>query len=155
MHTLPHHLIFELGGKQVKVLHGSSFEVSGYIFHSTPWAEKAKNLQAARADIVLAGHCGLPFNDQGPEGLWLNAGVIGMPANDGTDRVWFLTLEAGEDGITFQHHAYRYDNFTAQRLMEAEQLPKAYSDTLTSGIWDNCDILPLTETMQQGKRILL
>jgi hypothetical protein len=28
---------------------------------------------------------------------WINPGVIGMPANDGTERVWFLTMDCNED----------------------------------------------------------
>lgn len=155
MHTLPHHLTFEFAGEKIRVVHGSLSEVSGYIFHSTPWQEKAQNIQAAKADIILSGHCGIPFHDQGPEGLWLNAGVIGMPANDGTPRVWYLTLEETENGIFYEHHAFNFDNQTARQLMEKENLPDAYSDTLVSGIWDNCDILPDVETQQQGMRIVL
>jgi hypothetical protein len=77
-----------------------------------------------------------------------------MPANDGTSRVWYLILEETESGIFFQHHSFYYDNTTARQLMEKEKLPCAYSDTLESGIWDNCDILPDVETQQQGLRIV-
>jgi hypothetical protein len=34
--------------------------------------------------------------------------------------------------------------------MAQNGLPKAYSGTLLSGIWDNCDILPEEETAMQG-----
>ncbi len=155
MHGLPHQLAFEYAGKKVKVLHGSFFDVSGYVFKSTPWREKARNLIAADAEVILAGHCGLPFNDQGAEGLWLNAGVIGMPANEGKTRVWYMTLAENTTGISFRHDAFTYDNLNARRLMEAEGLPRAYSETLVSGIWDNCDILPEAETAQQGQTISL
>jgi hypothetical protein len=106
-----------------------------------------------KADIILSGHCGLPFQHMEQGKYWLNAGVIGMPANDGTPRVWCMTLEAREGEIKVQFIPFMYDHNRAATLMEQHQLPRAYSDTLRTGLWDNCDILPEKETRLQGLEI--
>lgn len=153
MEQLPLHLRFEYAGKRVCVLHGSCQNPSEFVFRSSPWAVKAANFQAIDAEIILAGHCGLPFRHQNGELYWLNAGVIGMPANDGTPRVWFMTIDLTEQGLHIEHHAYTYDHERAARLMEQLHLPREYSETLRTGLWDNCEILPEEETQAQGMRL--
>jgi predicted phosphodiesterase len=150
MKSLPEHLTFNHHGKKVVMVHGSYSGISDFIFKSTPWEEKLKHFEATRADIILAGHCGLPFKDEQGGFQWLNAGVIGMPANDGETAVWFM--EMNEDQ-TVAHHQLKYDHTTANQLMIENNLPEAYAKTLVSGIWDNCEILPESETNQQGKSI--
>ena len=146
--SLPEHLTFKFGNKKWLVVHGSFFDTSAFIFRSTPWEIKKENLKAARVDGILAGHCGLPFHDVEASHYWLNAGVIGMPANDGTTRVWYMILE--ENPFRFEHRSFEYDFRTAYDLMTANALPSAYAETLLTGIWDNCDILPDEETEAQG-----
>ncbi len=173
MDGLPDFIRFEYAGHQGLVVHGSWFNTAEYIFQSTPWEEKKRNFDAAGVDLVLAGHCGLPFVDKGMEGLWLNPGVIGMPANDGTTRVWYLVLgDKQQDvvvagvkggnavaktvhrgGIHYTQHSFEYNFAAAAALMEAEPLPKAYAHTLRTGVWDNCEILPHAETEAAGVRI--
>lgn len=154
MWTLPHHLQFEYTGFKGMVLHGSFFGVSDYVFASTPWAVKAENFAAANSDLILAGHSGLPFQEMKNGKHWLNAGVIGMPANDGTTRVWYMILDTNAKGqIIYQQYALKYDYQTAAELMDSARLPQAYALTLKTGLWDNCEILPETETALQGVRI--
>lgn len=155
MKKLPDHLCFTYADLKVYVLHGSFFNNSEFIFQSTPWAEKQANFDAVGANIILSGHCGIPFWQKQNDQFWLNAGVVGMPANDGTTRVWCLTLEENQAGFAFQHHHFTYDNELAATLMEQNRLPVEYSGTLRSGIWDNCEILPEAETDQQGVALLL
>jgi predicted phosphodiesterase len=155
MMQLPHHLQFKYGNQGVYVLHGSYANPSEFVFRSTPWDKKAVQFQETQAGIILAGHCGLPFHQEQDGQLWLNAGVIGMPANDGTPRVWYAILDLKENDLDYQHQCFEYDHETAARLMEQHQLPREYSKTLGTGIWDNCDILPQEETAKQGKRLEL
>lgn len=151
---LPFHLNFQYAGKDIGVLHGSYDNISEFIFESTSWEIKTRNFEAAKADVLLAGHCGLPFSQKESDKTWLNPGVIGMPANDGTPRVWYMMLEE-ENGLSFSHHALEYDHVQAAKRMRLNSLPDAYADTLLDGLWDNNDILPATETRQQGIRITL
>ena len=155
MEQLPHHLRFHYGGLQGYVLHGSYNNPSKFIFKSTPWEQKQSDFQAVKADIILAGHCGLPFHQKQDGLLWLNAGVIGMPANDGTPRVWYMILEMVDNKLVYYHKHFLYDHEQAASLMELHKLPREYSETLRTGLWDNCEILPVEETTAQGRPISL
>ncbi|HEV7350376.1 metallophosphoesterase family protein [Telluribacter sp.] len=151
--TLPLHLTFQYAGETVAVVHGSADHISEFIFKSTPWSVKQQTFRATGATVVLAGHAGIPFADVKEGRYWLNAGVIGMPANDGTPRVWYLLLNDTEDHFTYTFQAFTYDNHTAHQLMLDNQLPNSYAQTLLTGIWDNCEILPEAEKYLQGKAI--
>ncbi|QJD77417.1 metallophosphoesterase family protein [Spirosoma rhododendri] len=150
LRTLPLHLRFSYAGKSVAVVHGSATNISEFVFASTPWSVKEQTMTATGADVILAGHAGLPFDDVREDKYWLNAGVIGMPANDGTPRVWYLLLDDADGQFTYQFCSFTYDNQTANQLMQANGLPDSYAQTLLTGIWDNCEILPDAEKQLQG-----
>lgn len=151
--TLPHHLMFRYAHKAVAVVHGSATHISEFIFKSTPWNTKEVSFSATGADVILAGHAGLPFADTQAGKYWLNAGVIGMPANDGTPRVWYLLLDDSSGQLSYSFDYFTYDNTTAHQLMLANQLPVTYAQTLLTGIWDNCEILPEAERGRQGQAL--
>ncbi|MEL6673802.1 MAG: metallophosphoesterase family protein [Bacteroidota bacterium] len=151
MQGLPDFLEFSFSGKKALVVHGSYFEEADYVFASTPWSTKQANFEATQADVILAGHCGLPFHSMQDGKAWLNPGVIGMPANDGEPHVWYMILQETVFGWTFMHHKLTYDHQTAAKLMREKQLPLSYAQTLETGLWDNCEILPEAETQAQGK----
>ena len=153
LQKIPEFIRFDFHGQKCLVVHGSYFHTSAFVFGSTPWEEKAKNFATTGADIIIGGHCGLPFQDYQDGKYWLNPGVIGMPANDGTTRVWYMIIEATEDGVVFRHESFEYDHEeTFARMLETE-LPISYAKTLTSGLWDNNDILPEVETAAQGEAL--
>lgn len=88
-----------------------------------------------------------------PPSLWLNAGVIGMPANDGTPRTWFLTLDDAA-GFDYTFHALDYDHRAAKaKMIDDRRLPVSYAATLTTGIWDNTEIMPPAEEGREGIRL--
>lgn len=152
--TLPQFLDFQYFDKKIKVLHGSINHISEFIFKSTDWAIKADNFTKTQADVILAGHCGLPFVDEKDDKIWLNAGVIGMPANDGETSVWYLILDNTEGALFYAFHRLDYDFTTAHALMLENKLPSSYAQTLLNGIWDNCEILPEIESREQGKPLI-
>jgi predicted phosphodiesterase len=151
--TLPEFIQFEFANKKITVVHGSYFNTSEFIFKSTPWTTKAVNFKDTNSDVIIAGHCGLPFNHLQNDLLWINPGVIGMPANDGNPVVWYVILEEKNAELTFEHHYLNYDYELTNNYMIEHGLPKEYADTILSGIWDNMEILPEKETQQQGKKI--
>ncbi len=156
LHTLPRFIKFELKGKKGWVLHGGYPEVSDFIFPSTSWQKKQSLFEKTGADLILAGHCGLPFHQHNNKQYWINAGVIGMPANDGQPQVWYVTLEScSSRRFTYTFHPLSYDYEAAARNMEQVELPAAYASTLRTGIWPSCDILPPKETQKQAKPIQL
>ncbi len=147
---LPEHIGFDYGGKKVTVVHGTYANVSEFVFESTQDNIKERCFEETEADVIIAGHCGLPFSQAIGNKFWLNPGVIGMPANDGTQRVWYMLLEIENGELKYTHRSFEYDYKTTQQLMYKNHLPEAYADTLASGIWDNMEILPELEKMGQG-----
>jgi predicted phosphodiesterase len=152
--TLPGNIQFSFENKKITLVHGSWFYTSEYIFKSTPWSRKQENFEATQSDIIIGGHSGLPFADTGNNCTWINAGAIGMPANDGTTKVWFVTMQDEEGKPLFQFRELEYDHQTTAKLMRDNNLPEAYAKTLSTGLWDNCEILPAEEITKQGKRIV-
>ncbi len=153
--SLPDHLSFELGGQSWLVLHGSYSARAGYVFESTPTESKLKQLNLSGADHVIAGHCGLPFVSEQSGRVWLNAGVIGMPANDADTRCWYAVLEEVDGRVHWSFHRLSYDHSSAATAMREKGLPEAYAQTLETGLWDNCEILPETETAAQGQPLVV
>ncbi len=150
MHQLPEFIQFDYYGRKCTVVHGSYFHTSEFVFRSTPWSQKQPNFDHTNSQIIIAGHCGLPFHDVQNDHYWLNPGVIGMPANDGTTRVWYMLLQPGEGPLQFEHLAFEFDYDEAFARMLEGMLPIEYAQTLSSGLWDNNDILPEVETAEQG-----
>jgi hypothetical protein len=125
------------------------------VFKSTPWVEKQAQFDLTNTDVIIGGHSGLPFTDEKEGKLWINPGVIGMPANDGQTEVWYAIISAQGEEINVAHFHYAYDHELASELMTENGLPASYAQTLLTGIWDNCEILPEEETMAQGKKLLM
>jgi uncharacterized radical SAM superfamily Fe-S cluster-containing enzyme len=150
MATLPRRLDIVIAGRRLAVIHGSVRQINRFIFASTPAAVKREELDAAQCDGVVAGHCGIPFTEVIDGRLWHNAGAIGMPANDGTPRVWYSILSPTREGIAIAHHVLAYDHQRAAQKMRGERLPEGYAAALESGLWPSCDVLPAAEFGQRG-----
>ncbi len=153
--NLPENIRFDYGNKKITVVHGNYKNVSEYIFKSNANKSKKQCFEETGSDLIIAGHCGLPFHQSIDDKIWLNPGVIGMPANDGTTRVWYVLMDTEKGKLKYTYRSFEYDYLTAQQLMYKNHLPEAYADTLSSGIWDNMEILPEIEKMGQGIPIAL
>lgn len=153
MKTLPKQLTFEFGGKKLAVVHGSPRHISEFVFNSTDEKIKLNYLNTLDVDGIIAGHSGLPFYNKIQKKYWINPGVIGMPANDGQTSVWYAILVVENGEIKVEHHSFKYDHISTNKLMIEKGLPKSYAKTILTGIWDNCEILPEEETEAQGKKI--
>src|SRR5215468_3558632 len=125
MADLPRRINIEIGGCRLAVIHGG-------------------------VDMIMGGHCGLPFTQAINRQLWHNAGAIGMPSNDGTPRVWFSLLRAEADGIVIEHRPLDYDYATAAAKIRGARLPEEYAASLETGLWPTCDVLPLKEIHERG-----
>lgn len=152
---LPDHLEFTYAGKKVSVLHGGYENVSEFVYKSTPWERKEASFHATQSDVIIAGHCGLPFHDSEKNKVWLNPGVIGMPANDGEPHVWYAILDDSDGNFDFSHHIMNYNYRLTSQLMQNGLLPEEYARTIVTGIWDNTEILPPVESGLQGFGIQL
>lgn len=146
------HSKFEIDGVKIGMIHGGLTDISQFIFKSTPQSIKEEIAKELEVDVVIAGHSGLPFMQTLDDFTWINPGVIGMPANDGTPRVWYTLYNAKTK--TFSSHSLSYDHQAASEAMTKNQLPPEYAKTLIDGLWDNCEVLPDAETSERGIRIV-
>ena len=154
MRNLPRSIEFEMGGKTFKVVHGSVDSINEFVFASNDAAAKLAQIHTADVDVIVGGHAGIPFGQTIENGHWLNAGVIGMPANDGTPQGWYMLLEAGVDGLQASWHRLDYDHDTASRSTIAAGMPE-YGQALVDGLWPSQDILPPAEQSQRGRQVNL
>lgn len=170
---LPQTIRFQMAGKQCEVVHGGLSDISRFMFASMPDQDFAAEFALTDADVILAGHCGIPFTktimktaatgqQSNSNKVWHNSGVIGMPANDGQVSTWFSVLspvntnEAGQGGdIHIQHHVLYYDAATAHESMVAANLQQGYHQALLNGLWPSMDVLPETERQQAGQPLHL
>ncbi len=152
MGALPRSVTFAVASRRIRVIHGGVGEINRYVFASTAAHLKRTEIAHAEADGVIGGHSGLPFTERIGDSLWHNPGVIGVPANDGTPRVWYSVLSPVGDGIEVVHHSLPYDHEAAARKIRAAPgLPDAYADALESGLWPSLEILPAAERAATGR----
>jgi predicted phosphodiesterase len=150
--ALPDYIKFQYANKNVCVVHGSYEYISEFVFKSTDWPLKQTSFENSESDVIIAGHCGLPFTDKKDTKTWINSGVIGMPANDGLQSVWCEILDDSE-GFGVKHYTLQYNDQEATEIMLTNGFPASYAATLQTGLWDNMEILPEREKQQQGKNI--
>jgi uncharacterized radical SAM superfamily Fe-S cluster-containing enzyme len=153
MRALPRRIDLWLAGRRLAVVHGAVDSINRFIFRSTPWREKERQIALSGGDGVIGGHCGLPFTEAHGGRLWHNSGAIGMPANDGTPRVWYSLLSPAGDGIEIRAVPFAYDAAAAAEKMRARGLPEGYAAALETGLWPSCDVLPVAEVAKRGEAI--
>ncbi len=155
MAALPSCLELQMAGQRIVLVHGSVDSINEFVFASQDQEAKSAQLERAQTDIVIAGHSGLPFGLPLMRGYWLNSGVIGMPANDGTPDGWYMLLSPSAEGIDVSWHRLQYRVERTVAAMAVEQLAAPYAACLESGIWPSQSILPATEQAQQGQALQL
>lgn len=156
MASLPAKIGFTLGGLEFCVLHGGVEETAKFLFASQKQALAAE-LASAGADVVIGGHAGLPFvekigSSRRPR-AWFNAGVIGMPANDGTPDGWYGLIREIDGGVALETHRLRYDHTAAAAAMRKSGHANPYARALVTGLWPSVDILPEAERTRAGRRL--
>lgn len=143
MAGLPEIVCFEHSGQRVAVIHGGVADVALFLWESSPedafLAEiAALTEKVGHVDVVLSGHCGIPFERQIGEVRWINAGVIGMPPHDGGQATRFAIF----DGQAVEFVALSYDVAQAFAKMQEVGLTQGYHLGLTNGYWPSEDVLP-------------
>jgi hypothetical protein len=152
MAALPRRIDLVLGRRRLAVIHGGVERINRFVFASTPAADKWSELDLAGTDGVVGGHCGLPFSQLVGGRLWHNAGAIGLPADDGTPRVWFSMLTPLADGaVRIGHRSLAYDHAAAAAAMRRAGLPDGYAAALETGLWPSLDVLPPAEVAARGR----
>ena len=151
--TLPKRIDLTIAGHKLAAIHGSAQSINTFVFQGTPDSEKRHSLDVVGCDGIIGGHSGLPFNQFLDGRLWHNPGVIGMPANDGTPRVWYSLIRPTIAGLQIERRALTYDFEAAQTAMRCAGLPDNYRNALATGHWPSLDVLPQDERTQTGRPI--
>lgn len=152
MRQLPRAIELRYTPFKMRAIHGGVDQINRFLFASQKH-EIGQELYKADVDIILAGHCGLPFAHQIGDQYWINAGVIGMPANDGQARTWYAILTPDERGLDVSFHQLDYDHTRAAEKMRTHGLAEGYAEALSSGRWPSLDVLPEREKAQTGQRL--
>ena len=153
MRTCPRQITFTLGERRFAVIHGSVQSINEFVFEASEDEIKVSGLDALNVDAIIGGHSGVPFTQVIDDRLWHNAGVIGMPANDGTPRVWYTILHPENNDIRIEHRALNYDYMGAASDMRQLGLPSGYADCIETGLWPNLDVMPDDEKHKSGVAI--
>ena len=137
----------QISGRTSTVLlcHGSPRKQNEFLWESTtPTHLLERFCDAHAADVVVATHTGLPWTRVLPSGrTFVNCGVLGRPANDGTPLVGYTVLDAATGPA---HVQLAYDHEALAAEMEAEDLPAPFVETIRTGWWTTClEILPAKE----------
>ncbi len=150
MASLPRQVFVEIGGRKLLATHAGTSSINEFIFASSSAEDKLAQMVTADVDGMITGHSGIAFAQVLSSRLWLNAGAIGIPANDGTARVWYAILEEKHGRIDVQIRALTYDPSPSIKAMNERGLASGYRDSLSTGLWPSMDVLPETETRQTG-----
>jgi putative phosphoesterase len=131
MRALPFDLRFELGGRRVRLVHGSPRKVNEYLFADKPARTFERIAAGAGCDVLVFGHTHQPWVAEYGGVLFVNCGSVGKP-KDGDPRASFavLGLEAGE--VVAGIERVGYDVAAVAREVEHAGLPGEYAEKLIS-----------------------
>jgi len=150
MQSLPRALEFRISERRFRVVHGSLTSINEFVFASSDCDAKLAQLRKAGVDAIIGGHSGIPFGQRIGDRYWLNAGVIGMPANDGSSHGWYLQIEPAEGGPVCSWHSLEYEFRSSRDSAIAAGMPE-YGEALASGLWPSMDVLPEAERLKRGQ----
>lgn len=153
MGSLPETLRFTYGGLRFRVVHGGVSLVNRWVFASDRTTLAEESGQAADADVIVAGHAGVPFIERVGRQVWFNPGVIGMPANDGSSDVWYGLVTAEDGVVTLTTRRLTYDHMGAAAAMRRFGHANGYARTMVTGLWPSLDVFPPAERQATGKRL--
>jgi hypothetical protein len=152
MGSLPTSLTALVNDFRLRVIHGGVATVNRFVFASQREAI-AEELERAHADVVIAGHAGLPFIERIGNRVWFNPGVIGLPANDGTPDVWYGLIGVEGGSLLLSTRRLRYDHHAAAAAMRRCGHANGYARALVTGLWPSLDLLPAPERAVTGLRL--
>ena len=131
MHDLPFDLRFALGGKQVRLLHGSPRKVNEYLFEYKPARTFERIAALAECDLLVFGHTHKPWVHEYGGVLFVNCGAVGKP-KDGDPRGAFAVLDTSRGEVQVTIERVEYDALAVAREMRAVGLPDELADKLVA-----------------------
>ena len=151
MGELPRELVINLDDFRLLATHATPDEINRFVF---PSSLSDMSFVSENYDGFIVGHSGIPFLSELDDGkAWINSGAAGMPANDGTPRVWYVIIEVMNGQLKAELHALEYDHRSASCAMQQAGLSDGYANCLNTGIWPSHDVLPEIEKLQTATPI--
>jgi diadenosine tetraphosphatase ApaH/serine/threonine PP2A family protein phosphatase len=148
LRTLPSQRRVRLADKELLLCHGSPRRVNEFLWESTtPKGFLDVLAREHSTDWILATHTGLHWRTPlATGGEFVNVGVLGRPANDGTTRVWYTVLDGTGPEIRTEFVPVDYDHNRLAAEMRSEGLPDEFVATIQTGWWTTClEVLPSKE----------
>ena len=138
MHTMPDQILLTMGGKTIRMVHGSPLAVNEFLWESTPDDVLKMRLDASGADLLLCTHTGLHWEKEMDGRRIVNVGAIGRPANDGRSEVWYALLREEDGEVQTEFVPVIYDHEKLAHRMREEGLPEPFVETILTGWWTSC-----------------
>ncbi len=137
-------------GVALHLVHGSPLAVNDFWWESLPDQAHRMRIETSGADVICCTHSGLPWIRRFPgpdrDALVVNVGVLGRPANDGGQHVWYALLDVADGNATAELVALDYDWRGHAASMRNAGLPEAFTQAVETGWWTTClEIVPPVE----------
>ena len=129
MRGLPFDLRFDLGGRRVRLVHGSPRKVNEYLFADKPARTFERIAAGADCDVLVFGHTHQPWIAEYGGVLFVNCGSVGKP-KDGDPRAAFAVLAAAGGGVAAEIERVDYDATAVAREVERVGLPPEFAEKL-------------------------
>jgi putative phosphoesterase len=130
MRALPFDLRFQLGDRDVHLVHGSPRKVNEYLFEDKPARLYERLAGAEEADAMVFGHTHQPWMHEFGGVLFVNCGSVGKP-KDGDPRGAFAVLDLDEHGaVGARIERVAYDAESVAREVAAAGLPAEFAEKL-------------------------
>jgi putative phosphoesterase len=128
MRELPFDLRLVLGGRRVRLVHGSPRKVNEYLFEDKPARTFERIAAGADCDVLVFGHTHQPWIREHGGVLFVNCGSVGKP-KDGDPRAAFAILEDDRD-VRARIERVVYDAEAVAREVAQAGLPAEYGEKL-------------------------
>jgi putative phosphoesterase len=129
MRKLPFDLRFELGGRRVRLVHGSPRKVNEYLFEDKPAKTFERIAAGSECDVLVFGHTHKPWVHEYGGVLFVSCGSVGKP-KDGDPRGGFAVLHSTAEGIQARIERFRSDAEYVARKVADSGLPGEYAEKL-------------------------
>jgi putative phosphoesterase len=129
MRGLPFDQRFDLGGRRVRLVHGSPRKVNEYLFADKPARTFERIAAGADCDVLVFGHTHQPWVAEYGDVLFVNCGSVGKP-KDGDSRASYAVLEVEAGEVTADIDRVEYDVAAVARDVEDVGLPGDYAEKL-------------------------
>ena len=129
MRGLPFDLRFDMGGRRVRLVHGSPRKVNEYLFEDKPARTFEQIAAGADCDVLVFGHTHQPWVAEYGCVLFVNCGSVGKP-KDGDPRASFAVLDVADGELVARIERVEYDAESVARQVAESGLPPEYAEKL-------------------------